>query len=38
MTGGTKQEFEALLPHFAHALLAYPRDRTINGQRRPSRR
>jgi hypothetical protein len=29
MTGLTQQEFEALLPHFEHALAAYLQDRTI---------
>jgi hypothetical protein len=38
ITSLTEQESEALLPHFAHALVAYPQDRTIDGQRRPSRR
>jgi truncated hemoglobin YjbI len=38
MTGLTKQEFEALLPHFEHALAAYLQDRTIDGQPRTSRR
>jgi truncated hemoglobin YjbI len=38
MTGLTKQEFEALLPHFEHALVAYLQDRTIDGQPRTSRR
>src|SRR5919106_1296551 len=38
MTGLTKEEFEALLPHFEHALVAYLQDRTIDGQPRTSRR
>jgi hypothetical protein len=38
MTGLTEQEFEALLPHFEHALAAYLRDRGIDGQPRTSRR
>jgi hypothetical protein len=38
MTGFTKQEFEALLPHFEHALVAYLQDRTIDGPPRTSRR
>jgi hypothetical protein len=38
MTGFTQQEFEALLPHFEHALVAYLQDRTIDGQPRTSRR
>jgi hypothetical protein len=38
MTGLTPQEFEALLPHFEHALAAYLQDRTIDGQPRTSRR
>jgi Helix-turn-helix of DDE superfamily endonuclease len=38
MTGLTKQEFEALRPHFEHALVAYLQDRTIDGQPRTSRR
>lgn len=38
MTGLTKQEFEARLPHFEHALAAYLQDRTIDGQPRTSRR
>lgn len=38
MTGLTQQEFEALLPHFEHALAAYLQDRTIDGQPRTSRR
>jgi hypothetical protein len=37
-TGFTEQEFTALLPHFEHALVAYLRDRTIDGQPRASRR
>ena len=38
MTGFTTQAFEALLPHFEHALVAYLQDRTIDGQPRTSRR
>jgi hypothetical protein len=38
MTGLTKEAFEALLPHFEHALVAYLQDRTIDGQPRTSRR
>jgi hypothetical protein len=38
MTGLTKQEFEALLPHFESALVAYLQDRTIDGPPRTSRR
>jgi hypothetical protein len=38
MTGFTAQEFETLLPHFEHALVAYLQDRTIEGQPRTSRR
>jgi len=38
MTGITTQEFEALLPHFEHALVAYLQERTIDGQPRTSRR
>ena len=38
LTGLTRQEFEALLPHFEHALVAYLQDRTIDGQPRTSRR
>jgi hypothetical protein len=38
MTGLTKQAFEALLPHFEHALVAYLQDLTIDGQSRTSRR
>jgi Helix-turn-helix of DDE superfamily endonuclease len=38
MTGLTQQEFTTLLPHFAHAFLAYMADRTIDGQPRTSRR
>jgi hypothetical protein len=37
MTGLTAQEVQALLPHFEHALVAYRRDRTIDGQPRTSR-
>jgi hypothetical protein len=38
MTGLTQQAFEALLPYFEHALVAYLQDRTIDGQPRTSRR
>jgi Helix-turn-helix of DDE superfamily endonuclease len=38
MTGLTEHEFTALLPHFEQALVAYLRDRTIDGQPRTSRR
>ena len=38
MTGLTEQEFTVLLPPFEHALGAYLRDRTIDGQPRTSRR
>jgi len=38
MTGLTKQEFEALLPHFESAVVAYLQDRTIDGHPRTSRR
>jgi hypothetical protein len=38
MTGFTTQEFEALLPHFEHALVAYLQHRTIDGHPRTSRR
>lgn len=38
MTGFTPQAFEALLPHFEHALAADLQDRTIDGQPRTSRR
>jgi hypothetical protein len=38
MTGLTQQEFEALLPHFEHALGASLQDRTIDGHPRTSRR
>jgi hypothetical protein len=38
MTGFTEAEFEALLPHFEHALVAYLQDRTIDGHPRTSRR
>jgi Helix-turn-helix of DDE superfamily endonuclease len=38
MTGLTQHEFEALLPHFEHAVAAYLQDRTIDGQPRTSRR
>jgi len=38
MTGLTEPEFTALLPPFEHALVAYLRDRTIDGPPRTSRR
>jgi hypothetical protein len=38
MTGVTEAEFTALLPHVAHALVAYLQDRTMDGQPRTSRR
>lgn len=38
MTGLTEVEFQALLPHFEHALVVYVQDRTIDGQPRTSRR
>jgi len=38
MTGLTEKEFQALLPHFEQALLAYMGNRTIDGQPRTSRR
>jgi hypothetical protein len=38
MTGFTKLEFEALLPYFEAALVAYLQDRTIDGHPRTSRR
>jgi len=38
MTGVTEQEFQALLPPFEQALLAYMGHRTIDGQPRTSRR
>jgi hypothetical protein len=38
MTGFTKQAFEALLPHFEHALVTYLQNRTMDGQPRTSRR
>jgi hypothetical protein len=38
MTGFTEPEFTALLPHFEQALMAYLRDRTMDGQPRASRR
>jgi hypothetical protein len=38
MTGFTTPAFEALLPHFEHALVAYRQDRTLDGQPRTSRR
>jgi hypothetical protein len=37
MTGLIDQEFQALLPPFEHAFVAYLRDRTIAGQPRASR-
>jgi DDE superfamily endonuclease len=38
MTGLTEQEFEALLPPFEHAFVAYMHDHTIDGQPRTVRR
>jgi hypothetical protein len=38
MTGFTEQAFEALLPPFEPALVAYLQDRTTDGQPRTSRR
>ena len=38
MTGLTDTEFQALLPHFEQALVAYMGTRTIDGQPRTSRR
>ena len=38
MTGFTKVEFTALLPHFEHAFVTYMQDRTIDGHPRTSRR
>jgi hypothetical protein len=38
LTGLTETEFQALLPHFEQALVAYMHDRTIDGQPRTSRR
>ena len=38
MTGLTEQEFEVLLPHFEHALMAYMQAHTIDGQPRTVRR
>jgi hypothetical protein len=38
MTGLTKTEFLALLPHFEQAFVVYMQDRTIDGQPRTSRR
>ena len=38
MTGLTEQEFQALLPHFEHALVAYLQGRTMDGHPRTSRR
>ncbi len=38
MTGFTDQEFQALLPPFEHAFVAYLRDRTVDGHPRASRR
>ena len=38
LTGLTETEFQALLPHFEQAFVAYMHDRTIDGQPRTSRR
>ena len=38
MTGGTAQEFTALLPHVEHACVASMEDYTMDGQPRTSRR
>jgi Helix-turn-helix of DDE superfamily endonuclease len=38
MTGLTEQEFQALLPHFEQAFVAYMHDHTIDGQPRTVRR
>jgi Helix-turn-helix of DDE superfamily endonuclease len=38
LTGLTEAEFQALLPHFERALVAYMQERTIDGQPRTSRR
>jgi hypothetical protein len=38
LTGLTDAEFQALLPHFEQAFVAYMQDRTIDGQLRTSRR
>jgi hypothetical protein len=38
LTGFTEAEFHALLPPFEQALVTYMHDRTIDGQRRTSRR
>jgi Helix-turn-helix of DDE superfamily endonuclease len=38
MTGVTATEFQALLPHFEQAFVAYLGNRTIDGQPRTSRR
>jgi hypothetical protein len=38
LTGLTEAEFQALLPRFEQAFETYRRDRTIDGQPRPSRR
>jgi hypothetical protein len=38
MTGFTEHAFTARLPPFAHALMAYRRDHTLDGQPRTSRR
>ena len=38
MTGFTKVEFTALLPHFEQALVTSMQDRTVDGQPRTSRR
>src|SRR6266550_4446119 len=38
LTGLAETEFQALLPHFEQAFVAYMHDRTIDGQPRTSRR
>jgi hypothetical protein len=38
MTGLTEQEFQALLPHFEQAFVAYMHDHTLDGQPRTVRR
>jgi Helix-turn-helix of DDE superfamily endonuclease len=38
MTGLTEEEFQALLPHFEQAFVAYMQDHTIDGQPRTVRR
>ena len=38
MTGLTAQEFQALLPHFEQAFVAYMQAHTIDGQPRTVRR